>query len=94
MAPPGGVARSLAPARVALSEVMTPDPGTIDESAPVGEAIERMADAGIRRLVVTAQGGNLLGIVSVDDILEALVDQAAGIGRLLRASRPNVMSPV
>ena len=88
------VAKSLDPARVPISEVMTPDPDTIDESAPVEEAVERMADGGIRRLVVTAQGGNLLGIVSMDDIVESLAGQASGMGRLLRASRPTVAGPV
>lgn len=69
---------------------MTPDPDTIDESAPIPEALERMADAGVRRLIVTAQGGSLLGIVTMDDVVESLIDQAKAVDRLIRTSRPLV----
>jgi CBS domain-containing protein len=84
------VAKEMDPLDTTIAAIMTPEPDTVDESAPVEDALERMAEAGVRRLAVTAQGGSLLGIVTMDDIVASLVDQARDIDRVLRTSRPNV----
>jgi len=46
---------------------------TVDEAASVEEAARAMADAQIRHLAIT-RDGTLIGVVSVRDVLRALLD--------------------
>ncbi len=56
------------PRRRRLADFMSTDVVTIDSSATVGEAVERMVDNDIARLVVL-DGEELVGLVSTDDIV-------------------------
>lgn len=56
------------PRRRRLADFMSTDVVTIDASATVGEAVERMGDNDIARLVVL-DGEELVGLVSTDDIV-------------------------
>jgi len=56
------------PRRRRLAAFMSTDVVTIDASATVGEAVERMVDNDIARLVVL-DGEELVGLVSTDDIV-------------------------
>jgi len=42
-----------------------------------------MARVGTRRLIITGKAGHMAGVLSLDDVLELLVDEAQAIGRLL-----------
>lgn len=53
------------------SDVMTPNPVTARPSEEIDRAIDRMREAGIRRLPVVATDGRLEGIVTFDDLLKA-----------------------
>jgi CBS domain-containing protein len=46
---------------------------TLDES--VGEALQKMQRAGVRRLPVVDSDGDLVGILTLDDLLKHLIDQ-------------------
>jgi len=59
-----------------VSEVMTPDPITINEQTPVEEVVRLMEQRGIKRLPVV-RGDNVIGIVSRANLLHAL----AAVGR-------------
>ena len=71
---------------------MTREVRTIDEATPIEQALGTMAGAGARRLVVTGEQGRLVGILSVDDIVELLAEEAATLGRLLRKEAPEMVS--
>src|SRR5688572_28831392 len=79
-----GVARELAPEDTPVSVVMSRALRTVDESLPIEQALGTMASARIRRLVVTGDNGRLRGVVSMDDVLELLAEEAASVGRVLR----------
>ncbi|MGH8872392.1 MAG: CBS domain-containing protein [Acidimicrobiia bacterium] len=51
-----------------IDEVMTRNPLTIDESAPVGEAARIMRDANIGDVLVTRPDGSVCGIVTDRDL--------------------------
>lgn len=55
---------------------MTPDPDTIQPDLDVGDAADWMMATGHRHLPVTDQGGDLLGIVSIKDVLWAMTESA------------------
>lgn len=55
-----------------VSELLTPDPVTIQGSADVVEACRTMKDSGFRRLPVL-EDGDVAGITTTDDLLAGLV---------------------
>ena len=61
------VAEGRNPSDVQLGDICTPDPTTVAPSEPVKEALERMRQQAIRRLIV-ADEGKPLGIVSLGDL--------------------------
>ena len=44
-----------------------------------------MQQAGVRRLLVTGEHGELTGFVSADDLLEALAGELSGLAQSLRS---------
>lgn len=52
--------------------------------ADLSEAIATMNKHGVRRLLVTGPHGEVTGIVSLDDVLESLVAQLAGLAMTMR----------
>ena len=68
------VAAGRDPARTRLEEVMTPDPKTIEGSAPVAEAVRRM-DEGCYRHLPVLEGGRILGVISWRDVPLEIVDR-------------------
>jgi CBS domain-containing protein len=71
-----------------VSEVMSSPVHTIDENAPIEFALTEMATATTRRLVVTSKGDHVVGILSLDDLLGLLCEQAAMLATLLQKQRP------
>lgn len=66
------VAEGLDPETTAVSAVMSPEPDVFSPENDVWEAAEWLVEAGYRHLPVI-EDGQLLGIVSVRDLLVALV---------------------
>jgi CBS domain-containing protein len=79
----GVVAAELSPTTLTLSEIMGPELVTAREDEDVFDAIQRMRSAGVRRMPVVAADGSLCGIVSLDDILEALAEEMNQIASLI-----------
>lgn len=69
-----------------VGELMTPVVGSVDEHASVHEAIDIMAVAGVRRLVVTRKG-EIAGMVSMDDVIDGL---AADLARLAASLKTGI----
>ena len=78
------------PDETLVSEVMTFPVQTVAASTSIEEALSHMAGAVTRRLVVTDDELNAIGILSVDDVLDHLVGETAEIGRLLQRQRAHV----
>ena len=74
----------LGPEDTPVSVIMSRGVRGVHESVPIEQALATMASAGIRRLVVTGDNGRLQGVVSIDDVLELMADEAERIGRVLR----------
>jgi CBS domain-containing protein len=67
-----------------LRELMSQPAVCATEATPIEDALSRMAGTSSRRLVITDDGGKLVGILALDDVLELLVEEAETIGRILR----------
>lgn len=58
----------------AVSQVMSGDPDTFDPDLDVWDAASWIGESGYRHLPVVDDDGSLLGVVSIRDLLKALVD--------------------
>jgi CBS domain-containing protein len=67
------------PSQVKLQEVMSKHPCTVPGNEPVMLAARRMAEKGVRRLLVVDEGGSVIGVVSVDDLLTILISELSNV---------------
>lgn len=73
---------------VRLDEIMTRPVSTVHEDTPIDQALRHMAAAKVRRMVVVDGVGRLVGLLSLDDVVDLLAEEAEDIGRLLHAQMP------
>lgn len=66
------VGEDIAPESVRVSDVMAHNPKVINQFDEIFTAIERMSEAGVRRLPIVDERGSLVGIVTADDIHQIL----------------------
>jgi CBS domain-containing protein len=64
-------------------DVMTPHPLLLDESLGISEAVEALNERGVRRAPVIAATGEVVGIVSLDDLLPVLSADLTRLAGLL-----------
>jgi CBS domain-containing protein len=81
------VARCLAerrdPDATTIGEVMSKPAAHVLERTSIEDALTEMRRARARRLPVVDEQGRLVGILTLDDVLELLAEETATIGRLL-----------
>ena len=77
------VAAGVAPVTVTVGEIMGPKLVTARESDEPWDAIRVMRQRGVRRIPVVGDDGLLVGIVTVDDLLETISEQLAGLAKAI-----------
>ncbi len=77
------LAEDVEPLRVAARDIMSVDLQVGSEHDEVMEVIKRMREHGIRRLPIVNDAGGLVGIVSVDDLIELLAEHLSDLARLV-----------
>ena len=78
------IARGLDARSLTVGSLMTPMVGTISRHADLHEALGMMRAAGVRRLVVTGDGGRVAGMLSLDDVVDGIaadVSALAGVAK-------------
>jgi CBS domain-containing protein len=68
---------------VNVGDIMSDDLITAHETDAIYDTLQHMRAKGIRRLPVVDSDGGLVGIVSVDDILDLLADELTALARLV-----------
>jgi CBS domain-containing protein len=76
------LAKEVAIQDVTVGDLMSADLVSARESDGVYETIQLMRSKGVRRLPVVDAKGGLVGIVSVDDLLELLAEEVSGLAKL------------
>lgn len=66
-----------------LGDIMTSELATVKEDVGVFEAIRFMRIKGVRRLPVVDESGSLVGVVTLDDLLELLVEELGLLVKLI-----------
>ncbi|HXZ48810.1 MAG TPA: CBS domain-containing protein [Usitatibacter sp.] len=67
-----------------VGDVMTPGINYIPEKADLHEALEIMRTRGVRRLVVTRDGGQVAGVLSMDDVIDGLAADMASLAQIVK----------
>ena len=81
------VARETDPRALRVGDVMTQQPVTVGSTEPVERALREMRRIGVRRLPVVGQRGELIGVLSLDDVLEVLAGELQNIAGSIRNER-------
>jgi CBS domain-containing protein len=81
------VARGLDTEKTTTRDVMSRKLATVKEGAGVGDSIRLMLSARARRLPVLREDGTLAGIVTLDDLLDLLAEEANALVKIVRSQQ-------
>ncbi len=80
-------AAGLSPGETAVADVMTQGVMSVDANDDLTTAMEVMATHGVRRLAVTGDGGEVIGVLSLDDVISALGVEWTQLTGILESER-------
>ena len=78
------VAMQADPRTLTVGDVMTRQPVVVSETESVNKALGEMRRVGVRRLPVVGVRGQLVGVLSIDDIVEMLADGLNAVAGSIR----------
>jgi CBS domain-containing protein len=81
------IARETDPHTLRVGDVMTESPVTVGAAEPVERASRETQRIGVRRIPVVGQRGELIGVLSLDDILEVLAGELESLAGSTRNER-------
>ena len=76
-------ATDLDPKVITVGDIMLPELVTVPENQGVLETIEIMRSKGVRRVPIVDGESRLIGIVTIDDLLEVLAGELADIASIV-----------
>lgn len=79
------LARDLPAGEIPVGALVQGEPISVADSASLGEAARTMRQAGVRRLLVTNEDDALVGLLSADDLLEAMANELTELAQALRS---------
>lgn len=77
---------------VLVHEVMSDTPKCVREDTPLEAALTVMRSGPFRRVPVVDDAGKLVGLLSLDDVLDLLAEEFGAIGALLREAGPQALA--
>jgi CBS domain-containing protein len=78
------LARDAEPRSLLVDDVMTREPFVVEARAPIETALRKMRDVGARRIPVVDALGRLVGVLSLDDVLDYFAEQLATVAGSIR----------
>lgn len=78
------VARQTDPRTLRVGDVMTREPVVAADTDPIDKALASMRRMGVRRLPVVGSRGQLVGVLSLDDVIDALAAEMANVAGSIR----------
>lgn len=73
---------------VTAEDLMTPEVFTVEAEEGIFETIRQMSDAGVRRVPLVDADEQLVGIVTMDDLLVLLTQELGNLGQVIEAESP------
>jgi len=86
------LAKRLNPDKTLVQQIMTMDPQTIYEGAPIEAALSMMRDGSFRRLPVVDHEGKLCGLICLDDVLITWARNFATVAAVLKSETPHAIA--
>jgi len=83
------VASETEPRSLRVGDVMTRTPLLVGEDYLIDAVLRFMRDAGVRRVPVVGKQGELVGVLSLDDVLRSIAEQLASIAGSIRSEQQN-----
>jgi CBS domain-containing protein len=80
----GIVAKRTSPDAVKVGDAMTTELLTVNRDNGVEFALREMRRVGVRRVPVVGDGGELVGVLSIDDVIDHLALQLSRIADIIR----------
>ncbi|HTX05358.1 MAG TPA: CBS domain-containing protein [Steroidobacteraceae bacterium] len=81
------VAKRADPASLKVGDVMSMQPVVVGESDAIDLALKTMRRAGVRRLPVVNSRGEIVGVLSLDDLLEFVAREMESLSGAVRNER-------
>lgn len=78
------MAQGADPRALTVGDVMTREPVVAEEDSTVSTALQRMREIGVRRVPVVDRAGQLVGVLSLDDVLDALAEELMDVASSIR----------
>ncbi|HVS23259.1 MAG TPA: CBS domain-containing protein [Gammaproteobacteria bacterium] len=78
------VAKRVSPDDVTVGDAMSSEPLTVNKDNGVEHALREMRRAGVRRAPVVDERGELVGVLSIDDVIDHLAVQLGHIADIIR----------
>ena len=77
------VAPKLEASVITVGDIMGDELVTCREDMGVSECIRKMRSKGVRRMPIVSERGDLVGIVSVDDLIEMMAEELSELSKLI-----------
>ncbi|NIP38965.1 MAG: CBS domain-containing protein [Candidatus Dadabacteria bacterium] len=77
--------QGLSPAETYVDDIMSELVMTLDEDMGLHEALEKVKGMSVRRFPVTDKNGNLIGIVTLDDIIYLLGKEMSDVASIIKS---------
>ncbi len=78
------------PQSTRVREVMTAAPTVVRDDIGLHAALEKMRAHGVRRLPIVNDYEQLVGLITLDDVVMLLADELMSVGRLIERQTPQV----
>ena len=78
------VAKRVSPNSVTVGDAMSAEVLTVNQDHGIEHALREMRRAGVRRAPVVDSGGELVGVLSIDDVIDHLAVQLGHIADIIR----------
>jgi CBS domain-containing protein len=83
------IAREIDPRSLRVEDVMTRQPVVVRADEPLNTALRDMRRIGLRRLPVIGEHGELVGVMSLDDVVTTLARQLQEVAGSMRTEQAN-----
>ena len=80
----GVVAKQVDPRALRVGDLMSRQPVVADENSTIESALKDMRRIGVRRLPVVGRAGQLVGVLSLDEVLDTLSAEMAAVSGSIR----------
>lgn len=81
------IAKEADPRALTAGDIMNTEPVTVSDNDTVENALQLMRRMGIRRMPVVGAAGELIGVLSLDDVIDALAAEIANVAGAIRNER-------